>query len=98
MGADVRPDGYSQKNIINVFFTNFLDVSMVLLFAVIAIGSILGNVVGYTLFPTIIFFAYGMMYSIPNIIYIFSLPLSLGITIIALLIITASAYIACFKE
>ena len=53
---------------------------------------------GYTLFPTIIFFAYGMMYSIPNIIYIFSLPLSLGITIIALLIITASAYIACFNE
>ena len=62
------------------------------------IGSILGNAVGYTLFPTIIFFAYGMMYSIPNIIYIFSLPLSLGITIIALLIITASAYIACFNE
>lgn len=42
-GASGKPDGYSQKNIINVFFTNFLDVSMVLLFAVIAIGSILGN-------------------------------------------------------
>ena len=62
------------------------------------IGSVLGNIVGYTLFPTIIFFAYGMMYSIPNIIYIFSLPLSLGITIIALLVITTSAYIACYNE
>ena len=39
------------------------------------IGSILGMAVGYTLFPTVIFFAYGMMYSIPNIIYIFSLPI-----------------------
>ena len=62
------------------------------------IGSILGMAVGYTLFPTVIFFAYGMMYSIPNIIYIFSLPISLGITVVALVVITSSAYLACYKE
>ena len=62
------------------------------------IGSILGMIVGYTLFPTVIFFAYGMMYSIPNIIYIFSLPISIGITAIALIVITSSAILACYKE
>lgn len=42
-GAYGKPDGYSEKNIINVFFTSFIDISMVLLFAVIGIGSIAGN-------------------------------------------------------
>lgn len=42
-GAGGKPDGYSEKNILNVFFTSFMDISMVLLFAVIAIGSIAGN-------------------------------------------------------
>lgn len=42
-GAYGKPDGYSEKNIINVFFTSFIDISMVLLFAVIGIGSVAGN-------------------------------------------------------
>ena len=42
-GANGKPDGYSDKNIINVFFTSFLDISMVLLFTVMCIGSIGGN-------------------------------------------------------
>lgn len=42
-GAYGKPDGYSEKNIINVFFTSFIDISMVLLFALIGIGSIAGN-------------------------------------------------------
>lgn len=42
-GAAGKPDGYSEKNIINVFFTNFIDISMVILFAVISIGSISSN-------------------------------------------------------
>ena len=40
-GFDGKPDGYSKKNIINVFFVNFLDISMVILFAVMAIGTLL---------------------------------------------------------
>lgn len=42
-GAYGKPDGYSEKNILNVFFTSFIDISMVLLFAVIGVGSIAGN-------------------------------------------------------
>lgn len=42
-GAAGKPDGYSEKNIINVFFINFIDISMVILFAVISIGSISSN-------------------------------------------------------
>ena len=42
-GAGGRPDGYSEKNILNVFFINFIDISMVLLFALMGIGSIGGN-------------------------------------------------------
>lgn len=42
-GAYGKPDGYSEKNIINVFFTSFIDIFMVLLFALIGIGSIGGN-------------------------------------------------------
>ena len=42
-GAGGRPDGYSEKTILNVFFINFIDISMVVLFAVIGVGSIAGN-------------------------------------------------------
>lgn len=42
-GSGGNPDGYSEKNIINVFFTSFLDISMVLLFAILGIGSIDSN-------------------------------------------------------
>lgn len=71
-----------------------------ILYALIACitGSMLGLAIGFTLFPTVIFFAYGMMYSIENIIYIFSVPIALSITSVALIIITSSAYLACNKE
>ena len=39
-----------------------------------------------------------MMYSIDKIIYIFNIPIALGITSVALIIITFSAYLACYKE
>ena len=42
-GAGGKADGYSQKNIVNVFFINFLDISVVLLFALIGVGSITAN-------------------------------------------------------
>lgn len=42
-GAYGKPNGYSKKNILNVFFTSFIDISMVLLFALIGIGSVAGN-------------------------------------------------------
>lgn len=35
-----QPDGYSSKNFINVFFVNFIDISMVVLLAVMGVESI----------------------------------------------------------
>ena len=71
-----------------------------ILYALIACitGSILGLAIGSSVFPTVIFFAYGMMYSIENIVYVFSIPIAIGITSLALIIITLSAYMACRKE
>ena len=62
------------------------------------IGSLIGIGIGFTVFPTIIYTAYGMMYSIPQMILIFSLPISMGITVVALTVITMAAYFACYKE
>ena len=71
-----------------------------ILYALIACitGSILGLAIGFSVFPTVIFFAYGMMYSIENIVYVFSIPIAIGITSLALIIIILSAYMACRKE
>lgn len=71
-----------------------------ILYALIACltGSLLGLAIGFTLFPTVIYFAYGMMYSVDKIIYIFSVPIAVGITSVALIVITSSAYLACYKE
>ena len=42
-GSGGRPDAYSEKNILNVFLMSFIDISMVLLFSVIGVGSIAVN-------------------------------------------------------
>ena len=42
-GSGGKPDGFAKKNIIDVFFVNGLDISLVLLFAIMGIGSISGN-------------------------------------------------------
>ena len=39
-GSGGRADGFSSKNIINVFYINFIDITMVILFTLIGIGSI----------------------------------------------------------
>lgn len=62
------------------------------------IGSAMGLLIGYTLFPTIIFDAYGMMYNLPKAILTFNIPLALNVTITSIAITTLSAYLACYKE
>ena len=39
-GSGGRPDGFAKKNIVDAFFTNFIDIGMVILFALMGIGSI----------------------------------------------------------
>ncbi|MGL5748964.1 MAG: DUF5808 domain-containing protein [Paraclostridium sp.] len=39
-GAGGKPDGYSEKNIIDAFFTNVIDILMVVMFAIIGVGTV----------------------------------------------------------
>ena len=61
-------------------------------------GSVLGLLIGFSVFPIVIFYSYGMMYTLPNMQVAIDIVLAIGITIVAVLITTLSAYIACKKE
>ena len=62
------------------------------------IGSILGLLIGFSVFPIVIFYAYGMMYTLPDMIPAIDIKLAISITLIAILVTTISAYVACKKE
>ncbi len=62
------------------------------------IGCIIGIIIGYTVFPTVIFNAYGIMYILPPVVLRFNIPLALGVSIVAVLVTTLTAYIACSNE
>ena len=62
------------------------------------IGSILGLLIGFSVFPIVIFYAYGMMYTLPDMIPAIDIELAISITLIAILVTTISAYVACKKE
>lgn len=61
-------------------------------------GSILGLIIGFTVFPLVIFYAYGMMYTLPTMQFAIDFKLAVGITLVAVLVTTLSAYLACRKE
>lgn len=82
--------GYSKSTIASKYIIYALLASI--------IGSILGLSIGLTLFPNIVFNAYGIMYTLPDIILEFNIPISLGITLAAILVTTLSAFFACYKE
>ena len=78
-----------------------LDIALkYILYALIAsiVGCIIGFAVGYTLFPLIIFNAYGLMYVLPPVILSFNLGLSIKIAIVAILLTTITTYLACINE
>ncbi|MGM9533648.1 MAG: FtsX-like permease family protein, partial [Intestinibacter sp.] len=61
-------------------------------------GSIFGLIIGFTVFPLVIFYAYGMMYTLPPMQFAIDFKLAIGITVVAILVTTLSAYFACRKE
>ena len=71
-----------------------------ILYALIAslTGSVIGIAIGFTVFPIIIFNAYGIMYTMPEVQLLFNLPLAMGVTITAVSITTLAAYLACYNE
>ncbi|MBE6053152.1 MAG: FtsX-like permease family protein [Clostridium sartagoforme] len=62
------------------------------------LGSIVGLAIGYTVFPIVIFDAYGIMYTLPKVQLEFNIPIALGITAVAVAVTTISSVLACYKE
>lgn len=71
-----------------------------LIYALLAslLGSIIGLCIGFVVFPTAIFAAYGIMYTLPDIILDFNVQYAVTGTIIAVLSTCAATMIACRKE
>lgn len=61
-------------------------------------GSIVGCVIGMIVFPTVIFNAWGLMYSLPPVKLTLQLPLALLTTAIAVVVTTAAAFMAVYRE
>ena len=62
------------------------------------LGSIVGLAIGYTIFPIVVFDAYGIMYTLPKIKLVFNVPLAISITLVAIAVTTISSLMACYKE
>ncbi|MEG1254322.1 FtsX-like permease family protein [Clostridium sp.] len=61
-------------------------------------GSILGIIIGFTVFPTVIFNAYGIMYNLPPVILTFNIKYATISTIASVLTTTLAAVFACYRE
>jgi ABC-type transport system, involved in lipoprotein release, permease component len=74
--------------------------SKYLLYAALASisGSIFGFTLGFKIFPTVIFNAYGIMYTLPHVIAGFNPYYAAVSTAFAVLSTTLAAWIACYSE
>lgn len=61
-------------------------------------GCIVGIALGYTVFPIVIFNAYGIMYVLPQVELIFDYELAIMVSGISILLTTMTAYMACDNE
>ena len=82
--------GYSKGKIVSKYLIYSFSASF--------LGSILGLAIGYTLFPTVVITAYGIMYTIPGVELDFNIPLALAVSLVAILVTTVSSFFACYKE
>ncbi len=62
------------------------------------VGTIMGLLIGFQLFPNVIFNAYGTMYEMPPIEITFYPSYSLIALIVALVCTTVTAFVACYAE
>lgn len=62
------------------------------------LGCVIGIGIGYTLFPTVIFNAYGIMYLLPPVILSFNVGLAAAISLGAIGLTTMTAFIASSNE
>jgi putative ABC transport system permease protein len=61
-------------------------------------GSIAGLLIGFRLFPAVITNAYAIMYTLPQVITPFNVPLAVISMLFAVLVTTLTAWAACNKE
>jgi putative ABC transport system permease protein len=61
-------------------------------------GSIIGLLVGFKVFPTVIFNAYGILYTLPPVITEFNIYYAMISILAAVLATTAAAWFSCYKE
>lgn len=81
--------GYSKVAIVSKYLVYAVTASL--------LGSIIGIIVGFTLFPIVIFNAYGIMYELPAVTLSFNWTYAILSTLAAVLVTTGSALIACYK-
>ena len=62
------------------------------------LGCIIGIAIGFTLFPNVIFNAYGIMYMLPPVELNFNTFLALSTSLVAIGLTTFTAYISCSNE
>ena len=62
------------------------------------LGCLVGVAVGYTIFPTIIFNAFGINYALPPVELVFNPGLALIVSSVAVMLITMTAFMACSSE
>lgn len=82
--------GYSKVSIVSKFLI-YTSVATVL-------GVVLGLALGMVLFPTVIYNAWRIMYSMPEVQLCFLPELCIGIGILFILITNLTAYLVCYKE
>lgn len=74
--------------------------SKYIVYALVAtsLGCIIGLAIGFTVFPMVVFNAYGLMYVLPPVITTFNIPLAVTISVASIAVTTLSAFLACYKE
>lgn len=86
----VKALGYNKASIVGKF----------LVYAILAsiIGGIIGLAVGFTVFPTVLFRAYSILYTMPKLLLIFDVPFAVISIITGILVTSLSALIVCLEE
>lgn len=82
--------GYSKAAIVGHYMIYSLSASLT--------GSVIGTVIGFNLFPSILMNAYGLLYVVPDRIMAFDWSLALQAALIAILFITAASIGATLEE
>lgn len=86
----VKALGYAKATIAGKFLAYAISASI--------IGGLLGLAVGFTVFPSGLFKAYSILYTMPKFILVFDVPFAIIALTVGLLVTSLSALLVCFSE